>query len=1110
MTAQHALPHLFEIHANRAPDNVAVVHDGERLTYDELNRAANRLAHHLIGLGLGAEDIVAIVLPRSLEMVVAIVAVVKAGAAYLPVDPTYPADRIDYLLSDARPTAVLVTGSTGSEVRVGKALCLDLGAPTTAAALNRQPDTDPTDADRKWPASPAHPAYVIYTSGSTGKPKGVVMSHHGAVRLFSTTESRFAFGPDDVWTMFHSYSFDFSVWEMWGPLLYGGRLVVVSHEVTRSPWEFLDLLEAERVTVLSQTPSAFYQLMQAEREQSERARELSLRLVVFDGETLDMRRLAEWYVRHSDDAPVLVNMYGITEAAVHATHAELDSRTPGSVDRSPIGTALKDLTIHVLGPRLERLPIGTVGEMYVTGPGLARGYLGRPGLTAGRFVASPFEPGQRMYRTGDLACRTAAGQLEFVGRADAQVQIRGFRVEPGEIEAALTRHPDVDQAVVLPWETSSGNTGLVAYVVMSAGPRGQCTADPHGWRAYLGKSLPEHMVPAAFIPLDAFPLTANGKLDRRALPAPDLSRVATGQAPRTRQEEILCRLVAELLDVPMVGTEHGFVSLGGDSIAAVRLVGLARQAGLSLSTRDVLQQRSLAGLAALSSLLDTAPEEYGEADLGGRLRPTPGMEEMRGCADSLDRHSESLVLRAPAGLTRAALLDLLQALVDSHDTLRLRVETSDAEPWHPTVLPVGAAAADVCLTPVDVRGADDADLAQLVAQGIAAARSRLSLKDGVVVQAVWFDRGAQRTGRLALVVNQLAIDGESWRILLADLRTMWNALAAGGALPRPAVGRLSYRNWSQLLATEASEPQRTAELAAWTRAAAGTTAAESGTPAQRQDLVRGGEHRVILPADLSQALLTTVPAALGMETGDLLLAALVLAVTERQQRRKAAGGETVAVDLEGDGRTVLRSGADPARTLGRFAAPYPVSFPLEHLDWGGIHRGGAAADRALRQIRQQLRRITDHGFGYGLLRHLNARTGAELAAFPRPLLKFSYLGHFPHGQGRTWPVDPAYGIGPDTADGLPMTHHVEAHAVAWDRPMEHGGAAALSTTLTWADGTPAAAEVPELAEAWLGMLSALAAHANRPRTIGLTPSDVALSSISQSEIDDLEAELNGR
>ncbi|MFI0743109.1 amino acid adenylation domain-containing protein [Streptomyces sp. NPDC021100] len=1096
MTVHHTLPQLFEFQARSAPDSVAIVHGGERMTYDELNRAANRLAHHLIGQGLGTEDIVAVVLPRSPEMVVAIVAVAKAGAAYLPVDPNYPAERIDYLLADARPTAVLVTGDTGSDVRAAHPLRLDLGAPGTVAALRLRPDTDPTDADRRRPASAAHPAYVIYTSGSTGKPKGVVMAHHGAVRLFSATENHFAFGPDDVWTMFHSFSFDFSVWEMWGPLLYGGRLVVVSHEVSRSPWEFLELLAAERVTVLSQTPSAFYQLIQAERENPEAGRALSLRVVVFDGEILDMRRLAEWYERHPDDAPVMVNMYGVTEAAVHATYAELDSRTPGSVDRSPIGKALSDLTIDVLGPGLERLPAGSVGEMYVSGPGLARGYLGRPGLTAERFVASPHEPGRRMYRTGDLACRTAAGQLEFVGRADAQIQVRGFRVEPGEIEAALTAHPGVDQAVVLPWEPGSGGTRLVAYVVASGG-RG--AGDPHGWRDHLGRSLPEHMVPSAFVTVDALPLTVNGKLDRRALPAPDLSAVAAGRAPRTRQEEILCGVVAELLGVPAVGTDHGFVSLGGDSITAVRLVGRARRAGLSLTTRDVLGQRSLADLAAVSAPLDTAPDECDD-QAGGPLHLTPAMREVCGRGGPLDRLSQSLVLRAPAGLTRSALLAVLQALLDGHDALRLRMETTGAEPWNPTVLSVGAADADACLTRADARGVDDADMAPLVAEGIDAARDRLSLKDGVVVQAVWFDRGAQSSGYLALVVNQLAIDGASWRILLADLRTVWDAAAAGDDRPRLSGGRVSYRRWSRLRASEARATRRIADLPDRTRAAGGTVAA---APAHGQSQARGGIHRLTVPADLTEALLTTAPAALGADTGDLLLTGLVLAIAERRQRHGRDGGETVVIDLEDSGRPVIGEDADLSRTLGRFATSFPVPFPMGRLDWKDIRRGGPAAGRALRQVRHWLR----HGFGHGLPHQPNARTAAEPAAYHRPELKFGYLGRFTDGQHGPWSVDPAYDIGPDEAGGTAMTQRVEVHAAACDGP----GGPVLRTTWTWAaDGDPAASEAHELADSWLFMLRALTACAKRPESIGLTPSDVTLSSISQSEIDDLEAELKAR
>ncbi|MFG2285703.1 amino acid adenylation domain-containing protein [Streptomyces sp. NPDC048595] len=589
---------LFQEHARRTPEAVAVVSGAERLTYREVNARANRLAHWLIGRGIGPEQRVGLLLPRSAELIVALLGVLKAGAAYLPVDPDYPRERIAYTVEDAAPALVL----TVPEV---SAVATDLGtaAPvadvrevlSVASASDGGRDTDPDDADRTCPLTAGHPAYVIYTSGSTGAPKGVVIPHHNAVRLLDRTEQWFGFGPDDVWTMFHSAAFDFSVWEIWGALGRGGRLVVLPYDVSRSPAHVLRLLADEGVTVLNQTPSAFYQLLDADREDPATGRRLALRTVVFGGEALDPSRLADWYDRHPDDAPELVNMYGITETTVHVSYLRLDRASAAAAGgSSPIGVTIPDLSGYVLDDRLDPVPPGVPGELYVAGAGLARGYLNRAGLSAQRFVADPFgPPGSRMYRTGDVVRWNRGHQLEYVGRSDQQVKIRGYRIELGEIEAALAAHPGVRQAVVTAREDVPGNQQLVAYAV----PHEPDGIEPSGLRTYLGGKMPGYMVPAAVVVIDAVPLTANGKVDRRALPAPVYAS-ATGRAPRTPQEEILCRLFAELLGLEQVGIDEGFFELGGHSLLATRLVSRIRSAlQADVSIRTVFDAPTVAGLA---------------------------------------------------------------------------------------------------------------------------------------------------------------------------------------------------------------------------------------------------------------------------------------------------------------------------------------------------------------------------------------------------------------------------------------------------------------------------------------------------------------------------------
>ncbi|GAA2820919.1 amino acid adenylation domain-containing protein [Saccharopolyspora taberi] len=572
------LPELFEEQARRSPEAVAVTFDGVDVSYGELDARANQLAHHLIDHGVGPEHLVALALPRSVELVVALLAVLKAGAAYLPLDPGHPAERLAHVVSDAEPTVLI--GDTEHAARLpGDITTLLLDDPATIAEISRHSQRDPGSGERGR-VGPDHAAYVIYTSGSTGRPKGVVIPHRNVVRLFTATDHWFSFTDQDVWTLFHSYAFDFSVWELWGALLHGGRLVVVPHEVSRSPQEFLALLERERVTVLNQTPSAFYQLSQADEDEPA---DLALRCVIFGGEALEPSRLDSWRERRPD-GPQLINMYGITETTVHVTHAELDGSQSGSV----IGGPIPDLRVYVLGDDLEPVPPGVVGEMYVAGEGLARGYLGRRALTSERFVADPHgRPGTRMYRTGDLAKWRADGSLEYLGRADHQVKVRGFRIELGEIEANLAAHPRVAQAAVVVREDRPGDRRLVGYAVTDA--------EPADLRAHLAARLPEYMVPAALVVVGGIPLTANGKLDSAALPAPEFEAGARG--PRNDVEARLCALFAEVLGAAEVGIDDGFFELGGHSLLATRLLSRIRaEFGAAPTIRALFDNPTVAGL----------------------------------------------------------------------------------------------------------------------------------------------------------------------------------------------------------------------------------------------------------------------------------------------------------------------------------------------------------------------------------------------------------------------------------------------------------------------------------------------------------------------------------
>lgn len=580
------LHQLFAEQVERTPQLTALTFGQQSWTYAELNRRANQLAHYLLKQGVRPEVRVGICLERSLEMVLAILGVLKAGGVYLPLDPHSPAERLGYIIGDARSPIVLTSLSMESRLPADNAILIFLDRDWDQ--IGTEEETNPVSS-----ATPLNAAYVIYTSGSTGKPKGVVVTHQNVVRLFTSTQHWFHFSNSDVWTLFHSYAFDFSVWEIWGALFYGGRLVVVPYGVARSPESFYDLLKREGVTVLNQTPSAFRQLSDWEQLASLPGDDLSLRIVIFGGEALEMSSLRSWFARHGDSRPQLINGYGTTETTVFVTFKPLTVAI-AEENASMIGRRIPDLQSYILDELLQPAGIGVSGELYVGGEGLARGYLDQPELSALRFVPHPFskEAGERLYRTGDLARYRVDGDIEYLGRIDQQVKIRGHRIELGEIEAVLGRMAGVKQCAVVVREDGNSGKQLVAYIE----PALNSTIDLESARNELGRVLPEYMVPSAFVLLEKMPITVNSKLDRKALPAPEY-RLESYRAPDTEQERQLCQIFAEVLGVPRVGLHDNFFALGGHSLLAVRLVSRIRDTlGVSLSLRALFEAPTVAEL----------------------------------------------------------------------------------------------------------------------------------------------------------------------------------------------------------------------------------------------------------------------------------------------------------------------------------------------------------------------------------------------------------------------------------------------------------------------------------------------------------------------------------
>ena len=574
-----------EAQAARRPEAVAVSCGDERLTYAELDRRANRLARALRAAGVGRGTLVAVCMERSVQLVTALLAVLKAGGAYVPLEPANPPERIRFVLDDTRAPVVLTQASLAERVDGGAARLLFVEAGPGGFGEWDDADLDDPPGEPEGEAL----AYVIYTSGSTGRPKGCMVSHRNVARLFEATWDWFGFGPDDVWSMFHSVAFDFSVWEIWGALLHGGRVVVVPHEVNRSPEDFYRLCAQERVTVLNQTPSAFRQLVAAEAAAGPLP--LALRLVIFGGEALEFESLRPWFERHGDEHPRLVNMYGITETTVHVTYRPVRLADLGAPGASVIGRPIPDLQVYLLDPGGQVVPVGVPGEIHVGGAGVALGYLDRPELTAEKFVPDPFRPGGWLYRSGDLARYLPGGELDYLGRIDHQVKVRGFRIETGEIESVLRRKGLVRDVAVLPHRAADGETLLVAYVVSDS--------PAAALRAALRQSLPEYMVPAGFVHLAAIPMTVNGKVDRRALPPPERQpeSAAAGEAPRTELEQGLAAVWREVLGLERVGLDDSFFDLGGNSIRIVQVAARLRERlGLKVPVAQLFQHATLRAL----------------------------------------------------------------------------------------------------------------------------------------------------------------------------------------------------------------------------------------------------------------------------------------------------------------------------------------------------------------------------------------------------------------------------------------------------------------------------------------------------------------------------------
>lgn len=1077
--------------AARTPAAVAVEHGEARLTYADLDELATRLACALRAGATGEESLIAIALTPSAELAVAVLAALRSGRAFLPLDPHLPPARLAETLRDAGVALVLTERHLESKLTAAadgaRVICLDQGWRAAGEASQdraRRPHRDSL-------------ACVFYTSGSTNLPKGVMFTHGALVNFTLAFADELELSAGDRFLQLSSIGFDVVLEELLLAWVVGATVVLPTERILATGGDLTAYVERHRVTVLDLTPAYWHEWVRLLAGRGGAPE--TLRLVVVGGDRVLRDCVDTWQAFGVD----LVEGYGLTEATVASTTCCLRERGAGA--RGPgavIGAPLANTRLYVLDHRLRPVPAGATGEVYIGGAGLARGYLHRPGETAQRFVADPFAgPGARMLRTGDLARRRADAEIELLGRVDDQLKIRGHRVEPGEIEAALARHPAVARAAVVTRDDGGGKR-LVAYVAGADG----AALDPAEVRDRLAQRLPDFMVPAAVVALPSLPMTSSGKLDRQALLAHGLAAPSTARGPATPLEERLCGLIAEVLGQERVGADDDFFALGGDSIRAIQLAARARAAGVVISPRDVFIRRTPARLAVVAEDPDTAALRDPGAGIGP-IRPTPGFRWLAELGGKIDGFSQAVLLRVPAGLRQACLVEATQALLDHHDALRMTLAVGADGRWEPEVAPKGAVRAPAVVSRVEVAGLDERRLREVVAERARAARGELDPGAGATCRVVWFDAGDAQ-GRLLVVLHHLVVDGVSWRILLPDLAVAYQAIVDGKPAALAPVGT-SFREWALGLSVAAAEPVRAGELRFWRETVRTPDPLLGGRTLRPERDVAGTARSLtsVLPPEVAGPLLSSVPVAFRAGANDVLLTGLALAVG-RWRGRRGHRGTAVVVALEGHGReepTV--PGAELSRTVGWFTSAFPVSLDPGAVPWEAVRAAGPGVGTALRRVKDQLRAVPGGGIGFGLLRYLNPDTAAILAASPTPQIGFNYLGRFGADAADEilgWSLDPdtitlGSGLDPD----MPLPHVLEINAVAEER----SGSLTLSVTWLWAALVLSEADVRELEQDWFTALDALARQAEKPASGGLSPSDLPLMSLTQAEIDELQAEF---
>ncbi|MEV4185962.1 amino acid adenylation domain-containing protein, partial [Streptosporangium canum] len=1044
---------MFREQAHARPDAVAIVDDHRSLTYREVAELSNQLAHHLIERGLTAEQVVGISLGRSAEMVIGLLGVLQAGGAFVPLDPHWPAARRAVVIEDAR--VVVQLNDSGEH---------DAGEPEAVAV-----DLDewrfgpyPTESTEVAVPGPAL-AYVIFTSGSTGRPKGAMIRHEAiSERLLWQVNEILRFGPDDASLFKAPLSFDISINEIFLPLVCGGRLVVLRPGGERDPHHLLSVITEQRVTFTYLVSSMLDVLLEIAGDSG---RLDSLRHVWCGGEVLTPELYERFRTRL--DIP-MYHGYGPAETTIGVSHVIYR----GAAERlsTSIGKANPNTGLYVLDEELRPVPVGVGGELYVGGFLLGRGYVNAPGLTASRFVANPFAgDGSRLYRTGDLARFAPDGSLDFLGRADNQIKIRGMRLEIEDVEVGLAEHPRVRHSCVVAKKNAAGGTYLAGYVIPVAGSEDLRADEVRAWAV---EHMVEYMVPAHIVVMKEFPLTPNGKLDRGALPEP---AIETGPfvPPATENERVVCAAVASVLRLDEVGVDQNFFRLGGDSILAISLLSALRDAGLHVTAAQIFTHGTVGALAAVASRDDVSPVDREDVATGS-VAGAPIVQWLGESTDAIDGFVQSVVLNTPADLTADALDEMLAAVVRRHDMLRAKLVRGAR--W----------GFDIPEADQAVAGWQKSD--RPLGECVELAAAGLAPDNGVMLRAVWRREARQ----LVMAVHHVVIDGVSWRVLMEDLATAWRQLTSGTPIELPPVGT-SFRRWTQLLERATFDTDRDY----FQRPLPGADGQLGRRPLSGSDTVARERVRAVsVGPEVTAALLGEIPSRFHAGVNDVLLTALAVALA--RWRRDLGQDQTFAhIELEGHGRegrfVAGAAGFEPdlSRTVGWFTTLFPVTVDP-----------GAAADptapeylsAALKSVKEDLARVPSNGVSYGALRYLTG-TGFDASA---PQVLFNYLGRFDAGASGDWRLAGATGqLGEKRDPRMRLPRALEFNAIA-----EPGstGEYELVTTISWPDGVFTDADIATIGEYFRVALAGLAALDQG----GHSPSDFGAVSLTQADVDALD------